>query len=380
MTEEEARGTEVSEETEAPGGDGDASPGEANGGGGLRETLVSSLMRKEVLIPVAASAASAAVAFAAKKGPDLAKQATEKVKERGSDATDSAMSKVTDSAVSKVTETGKEKAQEALSQASESGGVTGAVAGLAQKALGGGGGGDKGKKTRRLPIQRWTDVAVPVDFAYQRWTEFEEYPKFMHRVLSVQLEEGEDEDNPKVTWNEKIWFSKRQWQAEITDQRENERVSWRTVSGTSHSGRVTFHRLDDRLTRVMVTVDFRPTGIFEKMASGMRFTKRAVQADLARFKAHAEARDEEEAGVETEPEQKKGDEQEEPQAEEQEQPTAEEEPQAEGEQEEQQPEEEREQPTAEQAESEEGEEERDREAERREREARREERRERVSA
>jgi hypothetical protein len=55
-----------------------------------------------------------------------------------------------------------------------------------------------------------------------------------------------------------------------------------------HSGVVSFHKLDDNLTRVMVDMDFVPQGVVEKMASGMRFVKRAVQADLARFKAYAE--------------------------------------------------------------------------------------------
>jgi hypothetical protein len=91
-----------------------------------------------------------------------------------------------------------------------------------------------------------------------------------------------------VSWQEKIWFSKRQWEGEITDRRENDRIAWKTVKGTSHSGVVSFHRLDTNLTRVMVTLDFKPSGMIEKMASGLRFVKRAVQADLARFKAYVE--------------------------------------------------------------------------------------------
>src|SRR5205085_830288 len=61
-----------------------------------------------------------------------------------------------------------------------------------------------------------------------------------------------------------------------------------TTSGMAHAGVVTFHKLDDELTRVMVDMDFVPQGMIEKMASGMRFVKRAVQADLARFKAYVE--------------------------------------------------------------------------------------------
>src|SRR5204862_8118376 len=109
--------------------------------------------------------------------------------------------------------------------------------------------------------------------------------KFMHRVLGVQQDAGDDS---KIKWEEKIWFSKRQWEGEITEREKNDRVAWKTVSGTSHEGVVSFHKLDDKLTRVMVDLDFHPSGMIEKMASGMRFVKRAVEADLARFKAYVE--------------------------------------------------------------------------------------------
>jgi len=241
---------------EATGGD---SNGAAGGG------VASSLLRKEVVIPVAASAATALAAVAARKLPDLVGSAKEK-------ASDSA-----EGALSKVGEEGSKRATEALQN-------TGGVGGVAAKMLGGGKGkGETKGKTRRLPIQRWTDVAVPAETAYEAWKNFEDYPKFMHRVLSVQ-----QADDETVEWNEKIWFSKRQWKAEIVDDRPGDRIAWKTVSGTSHSGVVTFHRLDDNLTRVMVTMDFRPAGMLEKMASGLRFVKRAVQSDLARFKAYVE--------------------------------------------------------------------------------------------
>jgi uncharacterized membrane protein len=150
----------------------------------------------------------------------------------------------------------------------------------------GGGGGSGGKKTRRLPIQRWTDVAVPVDKAYEAWNKFDDFPKFMHRVLNVE-KKGQD----KIGWQEKIWFSKRQWEGKITERRKNDRIVWKTTSGMSHKGVVSFHELGDNLTRVMVDMEFEPNGMIEKMASGMRFVKRAVQADLARFKAYVEMED-----------------------------------------------------------------------------------------
>src|SRR5688572_443946 len=176
--------------------DDGAEEAEQNGGG-----IGSKLLSKEILIPVAASAASAGLAYAARKAPDL----LQKLEGKGEEAADGA--------ASKLGEKGKEGAQKALQGASESGGVGGFAAGALQKAMGGGDQGGKGK-TRRLPIQRWTDVAVPVERAYEAWTRFEDFPRFMHRVLSVE-EKGENE----LTWNEKIWFSKRQWKAEIVDRK-----------------------------------------------------------------------------------------------------------------------------------------------------------------
>jgi uncharacterized membrane protein len=235
-------------------------------GGGDGKSALSRLMNKDTLIPVAAAAATAAAAgLVAKKGPDV-------------------KSKIAGQAKDGAEELGGKAAEGAKEQITGGGGVGSMLGGAAKliPGIGGGGGGGK-KKTRRLPIQRWTDIAVSRDVVYEKWTQFEDFPKFMHRVLSVQ-----QKDDDTVIWEEKIWFSKRKWQGKITDKRKNDRIAWTTESGTAHTGIVTFHELDKNLTRVLVTVDFQPSGMLEKMASGLRFVKRAVQSDLARFKAYVE--------------------------------------------------------------------------------------------
>jgi len=226
-----------------------------NGNGGLA---------KKLLIPAAAGVGTLAATVAARKAPELFR--------------DHVMGRLEDKGGEEAAKVG----QNAASRLKGEGGMLGAVAGKAGEKLGGGGGGGR-EKTRRLPIQRWTDVAVPVQEAYDKWTQFEEFPKFMHRVVNV-----EQTDDEHVTWEEKIWFSKRQWEGEITDRRKNDRIAWKTIKGTSHAGVVSFHKLDSNLTRVLVTVDFHPSGMLEKMASGLRFVKRAVESDLARFKAYCE--------------------------------------------------------------------------------------------
>jgi len=233
---------------------------ENGGGSGL-----SDLASKGNLMPaLATAAAAAAVGLAATKGPDLLK-------------------KLTGEANDEAEQLGQKAVEGAKQRLSSGGGLMGKAA---SKLMGGDEGGGGGKKTRRLPIQRWTDVAVPVEQAYEAWANFEQYPEFMHRVLDVRQEEDD-----KVHWQEKIWFSSREWDGQITDKRKNDRIAWKTVSGTQHSGVITFHKLDDNLTRVMVDLDFVPNGMVEKMASGMRFVKRAVEGDLARFKAYVELGD-----------------------------------------------------------------------------------------
>jgi uncharacterized membrane protein len=247
---------------------------------------------KKVLIPAALAAATAAAGYAAatKGGPKLKQAGAGKAED------------LAEGAVSEAEKKGGVTgfAAKALKGASGGGGGEGGglVSGLAQGVTSKlGGGGDKDPSTgwgrgRRNPIQRWVDVAVPVDVAYNQWTQFEEFPKFMHRVTSIT----QDDDEPqKLHWEEKIWFSRRQWDAEVVEQIPNKRIVWKSVSGTAHTGRVTFHPLAEEgakgeaLTRVMVTIDFNPSGMIEKMASGLRFVKRATESDLARFKAFIEA-------------------------------------------------------------------------------------------
>ena len=245
-------------------------------GAGAEDIVRSALEHKELFVPAAVGLAGA---LAAVKGPSVVRGLSSAVEGKVQSTAQGVGSKAAEGAQASI---GDKLAGGGLG-AKAVGKLTGLSSGAGGKD---GGGGSGGKKTRRLPIQRWTDVAVPVDQAYEAWTEFDKFPKFMHRVLSVE-QKGKD----KVSWQEKIWFSKRQWEGRITEQRENDRIVWKTTSGMSHKGIVSFHKIDDQLTRVMIEMEFEPNGIIEKMGSGLRFVKRAVQSDLARFKAYVEMKD-----------------------------------------------------------------------------------------
>ena len=142
-----------------------------------------------------------------------------------------------------------------------------------------------------MPIQQSVDVAAPLKDTYDLWTQFEEWPTYMHRVDSAQ-----QVDDATLEISTKVWGITKRFEAEIQEQRPDERIEWHVTQGLTHTGVVTFHELAPRLTRIEVTLDVQPDSLLEKAGRGMRFTKRAVRGDLHRFKAHAEMCEEAEGG------------------------------------------------------------------------------------
>ena len=138
-------------------------------------------------------------------------------------------------------------------------------------------------KGRRMPVQQAIDVAVPLETAYNQFTQFEDWPQFMHRVTNVS--QGED---GTVNFSTKIWTRKREFEAKIVTQRPDDRIMWKVSQGITHAGVVSFHELAPRLTRIEVSLDIKPGSLIEKAARGMRHIKRAVRADLHRYKAFIE--------------------------------------------------------------------------------------------
>ena len=147
---------------------------------------------------------------------------------------------------------------------------------------------DGAGKGRRMPVQQSVDIGVPIATVYNQFTQFEEWPTFMHRVTSVS-----QEDETHIAFKSKIWGVSKEFQAEIDEQRPDERVKWHVVQGLSHKGVVTFHELAPRLTRVELNVDVEPGSLIEKFARGARHVKRAMRADLHRFKAYIVMNEEE---------------------------------------------------------------------------------------
>ena len=140
-------------------------------------------------------------------------------------------------------------------------------------------------------IEESIEVDVPVQTAYNQWTQFEEFPRFMDGV-----EEVRQIDDTHVHWVAAFGGSRHEWDAEITEQLADERVAWRNTDGKENAGVVTFHKLDDERSRVMVQMDFVPEGIKEKVGDKLGASDRRVQGDLKRFKELIESRDPETGG------------------------------------------------------------------------------------
>lgn len=134
-------------------------------------------------------------------------------------------------------------------------------------------------------ITATVNVDVPLDTAYNQWTQFEEFPTFMDGVESVkQL------DDTHLHWVAEIAGVRREWDAEITEQRPDERIAWKATDGTANAGVITFHRLDDNQTRLALQLDVDPQGIVETVGDKLGFVKRRAEGDLERFKTMIEAR------------------------------------------------------------------------------------------
>jgi uncharacterized membrane protein len=134
------------------------------------------------------------------------------------------------------------------------------------------------------------EVQVPVAQAYNQWTQFEEFPKFMEGMQSVQ-----QLDDTHVLWVAELRGESRHWTTEISEQQPEERIAWKTFDGEiKNDGVVTFEQIGDGLTRINFEMDVEGESTGENVAGDLLgIVKREVHADLERFKQLIESRNEE---------------------------------------------------------------------------------------
>jgi uncharacterized membrane protein len=133
-------------------------------------------------------------------------------------------------------------------------------------------------------IEESVEVEVPVRTAYNQWTQFEEFPRFMEGVEQVrQL------SDTTLHWVAEIAGQRREWDADITEQTPDQRISWCSTGGVTNSGVVTFHRLGEGRSKIMLQLEFEPEGAIEQLGDKLGIVKTKTKADLKRFKEFIEA-------------------------------------------------------------------------------------------
>ena len=134
-------------------------------------------------------------------------------------------------------------------------------------------------------IEKSIEINVPVQTAYNQWTQFEEFPRFMEGIEKVtQL------DKTHLHWKANIGGKNKEWNAVITEQRPDDRIAWKSTDGARNAGVVTFHRLSDQKSKVMLQLEYDPEGVVENVGDALGAVSLRVAGDLERFKEFIEAR------------------------------------------------------------------------------------------
>ena len=128
-------------------------------------------------------------------------------------------------------------------------------------------------------------VEVPVNVAYNQWTQFEEFPRFMEGVKSVR-----QIDDTRLEWTAEIGGEEHTWQAEIGQQQPDRLISWRATDGKYNSGNVTFEPIGSDRTRINVELTYDTEGLVESLGSALGADDRRVKGDLKQFKELIESR------------------------------------------------------------------------------------------
>ena len=134
-------------------------------------------------------------------------------------------------------------------------------------------------------VEKSVTVDVPVGMAYNQWTQFEEFPQFMGGVQEVrQL------DDRRLQWVAEIAGVKREWQAEILEQRVDEKIAWAATEGATNAGAVYFAPLGPGQTQVTLELEYEPEGLVEKAGDALNIVERQAEKDVESFKAFIESR------------------------------------------------------------------------------------------
>ena len=134
-------------------------------------------------------------------------------------------------------------------------------------------------------IEKTIEVDCPVRTVYNQWTQFEDFPKFMAGVKAVrQL------DDAHLHWQAEVWGKDEAWDAEITEQTPDTRISWKSVAGAENAGTVRFEPLGPERTRVRLALAYEPEGVVENLGHMLGIMESQVQSSVDDFKKFIESR------------------------------------------------------------------------------------------
>jgi hypothetical protein len=159
--------------------------------------------------------------------------------------------------------------------------------GLKEKVRGvfGKGKGGGRQKLKLTNIVESIEFGVPIRVAYDQWTSWDQFPTFTKKVENASPEENDQEY--KVKWKAQVFWSHREWEATITDQRPDERIVWKSTGQKGHvDGAVTFHELTPNLTKIVVVLEYHPQGLFERTGNLWRAQGRRTRLELKHFQRH----------------------------------------------------------------------------------------------
>jgi uncharacterized membrane protein len=138
---------------------------------------------------------------------------------------------------------------------------------------------------RPRTIAEWIEVEVPVATAYNQWTQFEEFPRFMEGV-----EEVRQLDDTRLHWVARVAGKRAEWDAKILEQHADAQVSWISEDGKQTRGTVSFEPITPSRTLIRLSMSYRPDGLAEAAGSAAGLDGRRVRGDLRRFKELIESR------------------------------------------------------------------------------------------
>lgn len=137
-------------------------------------------------------------------------------------------------------------------------------------------------------IEKSIEINVPVKTAYNQWTQFEEFPRFMEGVEQVR-----QVDDKHLHWKASIGGKQKEWDAVITEQIPDQRIAWVSQGSTKNSGMVTFSPVSENKSKLNLRLEYEPEGAVEKTGDTIGVVSGRVEGDLQRFKDFIESRGQE---------------------------------------------------------------------------------------